>query len=71
VPPASWQNVKHEREATQWFHDEVDRFLATVSAQPAAIPVLQDGGVVSEHLHSELDDPTWQRVQTDFFGGAV
>jgi glycine cleavage system H protein len=52
--------------ARDWFRLEVDRLLATLTAE--AVPTLPDGGVVTGELSAHVDDAAWEMLQESFFG---
>jgi glycine cleavage system H protein len=54
--------------AREWFREEVDRLIRTLSPTTLSTAVAHDGGELVEHLHDEIDDETWRRVKRDFFG---
>jgi glycine cleavage system H protein len=66
-PPSAATDLRRDPEAGSWFRAEVDRLLAAV--MPAGpMPAMPDGGVISERLHDLIDEATWQRIRTDFYG---
>jgi glycine cleavage system H protein len=61
--------LRRGQAAATWFRAEVDRFLATISGDVAAVPAMADGGVVTGDVHRRIDDETWVRVK-ESLGGA-
>lgn len=63
------RELRSGEEGRAWFRAEVDRLLAIVQADVAAVPAMADGGTVAADLYLRIDDSTWRRV-TDALGGA-
>ncbi len=59
--------VRHADTAREWLASEVDRLIGLMNPVGAHATAM-DGGVVSEHLHADIDDDTWARVNHDLFG---
>lgn len=60
--------LRRGQDARVWFRAEVDRLLATVLGDAAAVPVMADGGLVAGDLYRRIDDGTWRQV-TETLGG--
>ncbi len=69
TPRASRRSLLRGRRAKEWFRSEVDRLVSTLGAEPAAMPSLPDGGVLTDGIHRLIDGPTWERIRVDFFEG--
>jgi glycine cleavage system H protein len=63
--PKDGRRLFRGKGARAWFRLEVDRLLASVSPGVATLP---DGGVISQRLHEQIDDDTWERLSRSFFG---
>jgi glycine cleavage system H lipoate-binding protein len=62
------RGLRRGQEAKTWFRAEVDKLLATVLADRAAVPAMADGGLVAGDLFRRIDDNTWPHV-TAALGG--
>ena len=60
--------LRRGQAAVTWFRTEVDRFLAAVLGDVAAVPAMADGGVVTGDVHRRIDDATWTRVKETLEG---
>jgi len=62
------RDLRRGRDASAWFRSEVDRLLAAINSDVAAVPVMADGGVVAGDLYQHIDDRAWRRVTESLRG---
>jgi glycine cleavage system H protein len=63
--PNGQRGLFRGKDARAWFRLEVDRLLAALTP---GVPALPDGGVISQQLHLQIDDDSWDRMRRSFFG---
>jgi len=62
------RGLKQGRSAHMWFHDEIDRLVATLAQPHEGFVTSFDGGILADDLYQHVNEKSWQRLRTEFFG---
>ena len=72
ITPSNLEDeTKHlfsRQRARVWFRNEVDRLMNAVMPNSLGTSLAHDGGTLVGDFHDAIDDATWHRVNTTFFG---